>query len=84
MRQWLDKCRWKLARWMQGRYGQDSLSLTLLIAALALTFLSSVIRAAYWLSSAIRVLAAVENAGNALGRQVEIEPQRLQHVRSAR
>lgn len=41
MRQWLDKLNRKLYRFMQGRYGQDSLNAALCVLALLLIFVAA-------------------------------------------
>lgn len=49
MRAWLEKIRWQFGRWMQGRYGQDSLTGAMLILALILILASSIFSIA-WLN----------------------------------
>lgn len=36
MRKWMENCKWKIQRWMYGRYGQDELSVFLVILSVVL------------------------------------------------
>lgn len=36
MRKWIENCKWKIQRWMYGRYGQDELSVFLVILSIVI------------------------------------------------
>ena len=55
MRQWWNKVKWGLARFMQGRYGQDALTTAMLVLAFALVLIASIFSLS-WLSTISLVL----------------------------
>ena len=69
MRQWLQKLKYKLARWMYGRYGNDELTWVLLITGTVLLFLGYIPRVG-WIFSILALIAVFFSSFRSFSRNI--------------